>query len=76
MLSRQATERFLRMPIRERQKLFDFFDRLTQGPLPETESGFTDNHGERFEVLPVGRLTVTFQINHADQMVYITALEG
>ncbi|MEM0967660.1 MAG: hypothetical protein AAGJ81_16045 [Verrucomicrobiota bacterium] len=60
MLSRQATERFLRMPIRERQKLFDFFDRLTLGHYAETEPGFTDDEGQKFKVLPVGRLTITF----------------
>lgn len=75
MISKQATERFIRHTRTQRTKLIDFFNQLAQGVHMEPEDAFTDSEGTEFLLSTMDSMVVTYRIDHPVKMVYIIALE-
>ena len=75
MISKQATERFLRIPRTKRTILIGHFDWIAGAIHVEPEGKFTDSEGFEFYMSTIDSMVVTYQIDHAVRMVYIVALE-
>ena len=75
LISKQATEGFIRHTRTQRTKLIDFFDRLAQGVHMEPEGSIIDSEGTEFLLSTMDSIVVTYRIDHAVKMIYIVALE-
>ena len=60
---------------RERQKLTDFFDRLTADPEAMSEGQFSDEEGNLFHVATFDRWLITYHVDHATRQVNVLGLE-
>ena len=76
LASQQVVERFLLVRgSRQRQKLTDFFDRLTSDPEGLSESRFSDEEGNVYQLVTFERWLVTYHVDHAAKRVNLLALE-
>ena len=74
--SRQVVEKLLTVRGgRQRQKLTDFFDRLTGDPEGLSESQFVDQEGNVYLLVSFERWLVTYHVDHAAKQVNLLALE-
>jgi|AntAceMinimDraft_17_1070374.scaffolds.fasta_scaffold85850_2 hypothetical protein len=74
--SQQVVERLLQVRGSvQRQKLTDFFDRLTLDPLSLSEEHFTDEEGNIYHLVVFDRWLVTYHIDDAVKQVNLLALE-
>ena len=76
LASQQVVERVLSVRgSRQRQKLTDFFDRLTSDPEGLSESRFSDEEGNVYQLVTFERWLVTYHVDHAAKRVNLLALE-
>lgn len=76
LASQQVVEKLLMVRgSRQRQKLTDFFDRLTSDPEGLSESRFSDEEGNVYQLVTFERWLVTYHVDHAAKRVNLLALE-
>ena len=74
--SQQVVEQLLQVRgTRQRQKLTDFFDRLTGDPEGMSEGQFSDEEGNVYHLVVFERWLITYHIDHAAKQVNVLALE-
>jgi len=74
--SQQVVEKLLTIRGgRQRQKLTDLFDRLSDDPEGMCEGQFSDDEGNVFRLVAFERWLVTYHVDHAAKQVNLLALE-
>lgn len=74
--SQQVVERLLYVRgARQRQKITDFFDRLTADPERLSEGKFSDEEDNVYHLVTFERWLVTYHVDHASKQVNLLALE-
>jgi len=74
--SQQVVERLLQVRgTTQRQKVTDFFDRLTSDPLGISEDHFLDEVGNIYHLVVFDRWLVTYHVDDAIRKVNVLALE-
>ena len=74
-LSRQATERIIQLPKKERTKLFAFFDSIASHLSQEADNQFYDQYGQLHFIKVMGKKTITYSIDDPVCLVHIEAIE-
>ena len=76
LASQQVVEKLLMVRgSRQRQKLTDFFDCSTSDPEGLSESRFSDEEGNVYQLVTFERWLVTYHVDHAAKRVNLLALE-
>ncbi len=74
--SQQVVEKLLAIRgERQRQKLADFFDHLTEDPEGLSEEQFSDEEGNLYHFVAFERWLLTYHVDHAVKKVNLLALE-
>lgn len=74
--SQQVVERLLQVRgSRQRQKLTDFFDRLTIDLEALSEGQFSDEEENMYQLVALERWLITYHVDHAAKQVNVLALE-
>ncbi|MBC2601182.1 hypothetical protein [Puniceicoccus vermicola] len=74
--SQQVVERLLQIRgTGQRQKVTDFFDRLSSDPLGNSKEDFLDEDGNIYHLVVFDRWLITYHIDDAIRQVNVLALE-
>jgi len=74
-ISRQATEKILGLPKRERDQIVYFLDRLVDDFEGMTETSFYDTSGALHHVTTIKSRAITFVVDDPVKLIHVIAIE-
>ena len=73
--SRQAAERIIHLPSKERRSLFDALDKIAEVPEAESPPTFKGDDGQNYYIRSFKNRIITYRFDHAFKRVDILAIE-